>query len=185
MKKNLALFDLDGTLFDTRMVNYLSYDHALDEFGCAVDYDTFVTNCNGRSYREFLPAILGNDAHLEAVHQKKKQLYSTFLHEAIVNEPLFQLIETIRPTYYTAVVTTASKKNTEEILTHFRKTKLFDLIITQEDVVKKKPDPEGFLKAMAHFSMTAAQTIIFEDSDVGLEAARKSGAAVYAVKEYA
>ena len=38
-KNQLAIFDLDGTLFDTRMVNYLSYKKALNEFNAEIEYD--------------------------------------------------------------------------------------------------------------------------------------------------
>ena len=54
----------------------------------------------------------------------------------------------------------------------------FDLIISQEDVKNKKPDPEGFQKAMDFFKVQCRNSIIFEDSDVGIEAALRSGATV-------
>lgn len=56
---------------------------------------------------------------------------------------------------------------------------LFDLILTQEDIEKPKPDPEGFIKAMEYFMINSKETAIFEDSDVGIEAARRSGAYYY------
>ena len=77
-----------------------------------------------------------------------------------------------------AVVTTASKKNTYEILEYFQKKELFDLIITQEDIKKPKPDPEGFIKAMKYFNASPSNTIILEDSEVGIEAAISSKASV-------
>ena len=59
-----------------------------------------------------------------------------------------------------------------------------DSYVRQEDVEKKKPNPEGFLKAMDYFQILKSDTIIFEDSDVGVEAAEKSGANVFVVKGY-
>ena len=82
-------------------------------------------------------------------------------------------------TYATALVTTASKANCDDILNHFQLTELFDLVLTHDDIIHSKPDPEGFLKAMAHFGALPEDTIIFEDSDVGLEAAKRSGACYY------
>ena len=54
-----------------------------------------------------------------------------------------------------------------------------------EDVKKKKPDPEGFCKAMDYYQILKEDTIIFEDSDVGIEAAEKSGATVFVVRGFA
>ena len=184
MKTKLVLFDLDGTLFDTRKINYSAYLKALLEYGYKIDYDFFSNCCNGKHYKEFLPAIVQSPTIIEEIHRKKKDYYSMFLSEAIVNEALFSIIEEIRDTYYIALVTTASRKNTVEILDYYKKNALFDLLITQEDVQKKKPDPEGFLTAMRWFKMQPRDTVIFEDSDVGVEAAIKSGACVYVVKGY-
>ena len=46
MKTRLALFDLDGTLYDTRRVNFLSYQKALEQFGYTMDYEYFANQCH-------------------------------------------------------------------------------------------------------------------------------------------
>lgn len=94
------------------------------------------------------------------------------------------MIDLIKLEYYVALVTTASRKNSTDILEFFEKKEIFELILTHNDVNKVKPDPEGFLKAMNHFNMLPSQTIIFEDSDAGIEAAIKSGANVLTVAQF-
>ena len=47
-KIKCAVFDLDGTLVDTRKVNYQAYNKALEIFGHSIDYDYFANNCNGK-----------------------------------------------------------------------------------------------------------------------------------------
>lgn len=180
MKRKLALFDLDGTLFNTDDVNYLSYKQALEEQGYRLDYEYYCKECNGKHYKTFLPRIAdGGEAVVEKIHERKKALYSSFLDSAKVNVRLFDIIEALKSTYYLAVVTTASRKNCEEILDYFEKRRLFDLVLTHEDVKVFKPDPEGFLTAMKKFHVPAADTIIFEDSALGMEAARRAGATVF------
>ena len=51
-----------------------------------------------------------------------------------------------------------------------------DGIITGDDVEHSKPAPDPFLEAMRREGVTPAETIIFEDSAVGIEAARRTGA---------
>lgn len=182
--KQLALFDLDGTLFDTGRVNYFSYRDALAIYGVTLDEDYFVTHCNGRHYTEFLPELLDDPQKIESVHRIKKESYHSNLHHARQNTQLFSLIHAIRPFYHLAVVTTASYRNSMDILAHFGCAELFDLLITQENITHTKPDPEGFLKAMAHFGAAADKTVIFEDSSVGLQAARATGATVFAVNQF-
>lgn len=185
-KTMLAIFDLDGTLFDTTKVNFISYKEALEKFNCELDYDYFCSECNGRHYKEFLPTILGeNDMDkIETIHKNKKELYALNLESAVENVHLFAIASLIKNDYLLALVTTASKKNVLDILKHFKKNDLFDLIVTHEDIEKVKPDPEGFLRAMEHFNITPSKTLIFEDSSVGIEAARKSGATVFVANKF-
>lgn len=184
-KEYLAIFDLDGTLFDTGDVNYYAYQDALKPYGTELNKEYFVKECNGRHYTEFLPAIMGTTQYIEQVHKTKKAAYANHLDKARVNVHLFQMIHAMRAQYNTAVVTTASRKNTMDILGHFGYLDDFDLIITQEDITKVKPDPEGFRKAMEFFQKDAQHTVIFEDSQAGLQAAKAAGAAVFAVQQFA
>lgn len=62
---------------------------------------------------------------------------------------------------------------------------IFDLIITGEDVVKTKPDPEIFFKCMRYFNVMPKETVIFEDSDIGIEAAKDTGAWIIRIEKWA
>lgn len=186
MKNKLAIFDLDGTLFDTSYVNYYSYKEALEsyQFFTMPNFDEYKINWNGRSYKEFLPLIIKDKEIIEKVHDKKVELYEKNLDKARINEHLFLILEKIHDIYFTAIVTTASKKNTYQILKHFKKESLFDYIVTKEDITKVKPDPEGFIKAINHFGISLENTIIFEDSNIGIEAARATNANVFTINKF-
>lgn len=183
-RKKLAIFDLDGTLFNTDEVNYCAYRDAFKEFGTELDRAFFVSECNGRHYKEFAPRIMGSDEHIEEVHKLKKENYSKYLDKAVMNVHLFEIIRLIKNEYIIALVTTASRKNTEDILNHFEVLDLFDCLITQEDITKTKPDPEGFITTMKRFNIEPKETVIFEDSDVGILAAQRSGASVMTVNAF-
>ena len=183
----LICVDLDGTLLDTVPANAASYRAALEEIGFTVTDEYYAASCNGGHYTRFLrPLMGGNPCHtdVERVHDLKKQYYAASMDIARKNEALFVILEALRPTHYLAVITTGSRQNATEMLDHFHCTDWFDLILTQEDVVNNKPDPEGYLKAMAHFGVDAAHTMIFEDSAPGLAAARATGASVFACNQF-
>lgn len=181
----LAMFDMDGTLFDTNEVNFQAYKEALSTEGVALDRDFYVNHCNGRHYSVFLPAMLNDNAKtIERVHNLKKSAYFRYLDKTRVNVALFDIIRAIKGEYKIALVTTASKKNTMEILEFTKTTNLFDLILTHDDITKPKPDPQGFFRAMEFFSATAQESIIFEDSDVGIVAAEKTGATVVKIQSF-
>ena len=183
MKKDkLAVFDLDGTLFDTAEVNYQAYKKAAEEIGYSIDKENFMKYFVGRNYKEFLPLFgIKSDLEIKSIHEKKKEIYSRYLKFAHINQSLFSLIDSLKTDYIVALATTASKRNTMDILNAFGKKEVFDYIITQEDIDKLKPDPECYVVAMQKSGVTAEKTIIFEDSDVGIEAGLASGAKVYKV----
>ena len=57
------------------------------------------------------------------------------------------------------------------------------MLLTNVEVPRKKPAPDGFLMAMEHFGVAPADTIIFEDSPEGIQAAQASGAPYLLVRE--
>ncbi len=186
MKTKLAIFDLDGTLFDTKEVNFNAYNQAIIDSGLKnvrFDYKYYCEFCNGNNYKVFLPKIIKNitDEQLNNIHERKKLYYTKYLSKARKNESLFSIIESIKERYYIVLSTVASRKNSYDILEAFDVLEKFDLIITKEDVKNTKPSPECFLKAMDYFKITSDDTIIFEDSKTGLEAASKSKANVVKV----
>lgn len=181
----VMIIDLDGTLFDTKEVNFRAYQEAILPYGYHIDYDYYCKFCNGRHYMDFLPQITTNNCEiLLDIHKRKQDVYRKFLPYSRLNEHLTTMITACRGEYKTALVTTASRQNTYDILDAFDLTGLFDLILTREDVQKSKPNPEGFLKAMKHFESTPEACIVFEDSEVGIEAAHNAGMQCFQVKGF-
>ena len=76
----------------------------------------------------------------------------------------------------TAIASTAQVGNLMNALNYLQVADLFDKIIAGIDVKRGKPDPEIYLKAMEMLGVTPEETLIFEDSEVGLQAAEASGA---------
>lgn len=180
--KKLAIFDLDGTLIDTLMVNFKAYEKALKEEGIVLTYDYYMKECFGKGYRDYIPPIVKGDlGAMERVHKRKIELYPEYLPEAKLNEPLADFIRFTKDKYHMAMVTTATKVNVIRILTYFGLKEEFDLILAAEDIPKLKPDPMGFFMAMEHFGVSAEDTVIFEDSEPGLEAAKAAGCGIMKV----
>ena len=183
--KKCAIFDLDGTLFNTNDVNYYAYKEALSKYNISMDYEYYCNYCNGRHYKVFIPDLVNNDINkIEDIHYNKKELYSKYLDKVKINNHLIEFIKSIKEKYYIALVTTASSKNTYDILNYTNTFKLFDLILTSDDVKNAKPNPEGFNKAIDYFKLNPSDCVIFEDSDVGIEAALKTGAEVIRIEKF-
>ena len=83
----------------------------------------------------------------------------------------------------TAVFSNKPHANTAEVVESLFGKGYFDAVRGQKDGFPKKPAPDGFLMAMEHFGVAPADTIIFEDSPEGIQAAQASGAPYLLVRE--
>ena len=178
-KDKLAIFDLDGTLFDTTKVNYYAYNDAISQcnYQATMDYEYYCKKCDGNSYKSFLPDVIPKISQdgMELIHNKKKGLYKNYIMHARKNDHLFEIISIIKQKYIVCIVTTASLENVIDILEAFSVTDMFDFFITQEDVANLKPAPDCFLLAMEKANVCADDTIVFEDSQPGVDAAKAAG----------
>lgn len=185
-KKKLAMVDLDGTLIDTKEVNFLAYQAALKEVGVSLERKYFYEFCNGKSYKVFLPILLEDKVQfMDKVHKSKKEKYKKYLSKATLNKPLLNMLRSLKESgYYLSIVTTASGDNCKTVLEHFGLIELFDLIVSSDLVQESKPSPEPFEYAVRYFNINKENCIIFEDSPEGEESAKRAGVHCFMVKGY-
>lgn len=85
---------------------------------------------------------------------------------------------------FIALVTSSEKVVTEELLKIAKLDTFFDYVLTRDDTPHVKPNPWPYLKAREISGFEVFETLIFEDSNVGLEAASLSGSHVIKVEWY-
>ena len=184
MQIKLILLDFDGTLASTEEANMEAYVAALAEEGVALDREAYRTRYFGMRCPEFLQELgFTNEEDIDRIRRRKIELYPTFFDSVRLNEPLWNFVQAFRSQGGKAwIVSTGQKDNITNAMRHLGIEDKVDGVITSLDVVEPKPSPEAFLKAMAIEGVTPAETLIFEDSQVGLAAAEASGAAHFKVK---
>jgi beta-phosphoglucomutase len=177
------IFDFDGTLFDTLEANVVSYSQTFKKLGLEFDTDKY-RKAFGLRFHEMIEQLApGLDKELHTkIKDFKTEFYKKNIDLIVPHYDLLEFIEHSREHYKTALATTASKKNVDNILNHFLPNKnIFHTIITGEDVSKGKPNPQCYLLTFKALGVKASECLIFEDSDVGIQAARASGAKVVRV----
>lgn len=183
MQIKLILLDFDGTLASTEDANMEAYVLALREEGIELDTAEYRRSYFGMRCPEFLRTIgITDEVAIDRIRRRKIELYPTCFSTVRLNEPLWNFVQDFRAQGGKAwIVSTGQKENIVNVMHYLGIEEDIDGILTSCDVCEPKPSPEAFLKAMEIEGVTAAETLIFEDSVVGIEAARASGAAYFKV----
>lgn len=177
--KSCFLFDLDGTLIDTKKANLLSYQVALSEQGFEICSE-IIEETWGMDSSYFLPRIVPDQIltslQVKEIQQRKSELYPQFFENTIPNYPLISLVQLAKTMGITiGLVTTAKSLNAIPLLNFHGLTELFDFFVFGEDVINGKPSPEPYLKAVELSGKPLKSHLVFEDSRTGITSALNAG----------
>lgn len=191
----LLLLDFDGTLADTRRANTLAYVAALGEAGYPLSEEEYEARYFGMRCEEFLRRYgITDPAERERLRLRKIALYPSFFDSVRLNRPLWEFCRQFRSQGGRVwVVSTGSRANIDNVMRHLGiggpETPELDAplgrvdgILSGQDIERAKPEPDCFLEVMRREGCSPRETLIFEDSPIGIEAARRSGAGYFVVK---
>jgi HAD superfamily hydrolase (TIGR01509 family) len=176
-----VFFDLDGVLLDAVDWHYEALNKALELFGLEINRYEHLKTYNGlptRNKLEILSAEKGLPIELHSFINQLKQKYTL---ERIYSEckPIFHLeyaLSRLKSDGYKVAVCSNSVADTVRVsLEKLDLAKYVDVILSNEDVRKSKPDPEIYLTALDKSGLAPSQVIILEDNEHGIQAALKSG----------
>ena len=184
MQIKLIILDFDGTLATTEEANMGAYVLALREEGIELDIAEYKRRYFGMRCEEFLSELgFATAEDIDRVRRRKIELYPTLFDSVKLNEPLWNFVQDFRAKGGKVwIVSTSQVENITNAMRYLGIEGKVDGVLTSRDVAEPKPSPEAFLKAMKIEGVTPAETLIFEDSLVGLEAAAASGAAYIKVE---
>jgi len=171
------LFDCDGTLADTMPAHYRAWLHVTAAHGIAFDESRFY-GLGGRPTRDIL-AMLANEAglDLDLDHgvQQKEAAFLAQLDRVAAIDPVVDVVRRSRGLVPMAVVTGGHRAVCTRILEHVGIADAFDTLVASEDTDRHKPEPEPFLEAARRLGARPQRCVVWEDSDLGIEAARRAG----------
>ena len=169
--------DFDGTLVDTFEANLRAYQEAFSDVNMSLSSERY-RECFGYRYERFMMAMAVQDDNIaNYIREAKKEYYPNYFEYLRPNTVLISLIESFHVMGgKTAIASTARKENLMNVVNYLGLADIFDLIFAGVDVKQGKPSPEIYEKTMAALDVSPAETLIFEDSQVGIDAAKASGA---------
>ncbi|WP_312062035.1 HAD family hydrolase [Pantoea septica] len=184
-----VIFDMDGVLIEAKDWHYEALNKSLNLFGYNISRFDHLTKFDGLPTKDKLNILsteynLPYELHsfinemkqnytMEIVHTKCKPL---FIHEYALSK--------LKMEGYKLAVASNSVKNT--VVTMMEKAALspyLDLMISNEDVKKGKPDPEMYIKTIGLLGLSPEECVVVEDNENGIRAAKAAGTHVLAVNE--
>ncbi len=178
MQIKLLLIDFDGTLVDTRQSNYRAYRDVLKEVNFDLDEEQYLSEFFGMRCGEFMRRLGFTDSYeIDRMRRRKIEIYPNHFDSVKLNQPLWDYAQSFRAQGGKVwIVSTGQAINISNVMNHLSLTDKVDGLITGADVKNSKPSEECYLKAMMRAGMTPEESLIFEDSAVGIRAAIASGA---------
>lgn len=188
MKIKAVLFDMDGVLIDAKDWHYEAMNKALSLFGYTIERYEHLTSYDGLPTSvklEKLSVEKGLPRSLHKFINEMKQRYTmteihnkcrpVFIHE-------YALSRLKSEGYKIAVCSNSIRKTIETMMDYAGLSSYLDLIMSNEDVKKSKPNPEIYLTAMERFGLKPEECLICEDNENGIKAAESSGGNLLKIK---
>jgi HAD superfamily hydrolase (TIGR01509 family) len=173
------LFDCDGTIADSMPLHYRAWKRALGEWQCEFDERLFYS-WGGMPVAEIISTL--NKRHrlnmpVEILAGRKESLYFELLPELKAVPEVLEHIEAESGRIPFAVVSGSTRESVTASLVSLKLLDRFDAMVCAGDYTKSKPDPEAFLLAASKLGTAPRECLVFEDTEMGIQAATAAGMA--------
>jgi pyrophosphatase PpaX len=170
------LFDIDGTVLDTKEFILQATEFALRALGHNVPERDFISKIVGTPFPQYYLDLGGSIEHAP----KLVELHRLFQFENFhLSKPFNNTVETLlalkNKKYKIAAVTTRSKKTSIQTIMNAGLLDVFDTIVSFEDTGGKKPDPAPLFQALEILGETADRAVMIGDSHLDIQAGKNAG----------
>jgi beta-phosphoglucomutase family hydrolase len=182
------IFDLDGTLADTMPYHFQGWQKACIKLGAHID-NNFLRKHTGSPGWVIAEEIikkcgLNGSLTVEQIMNEKIDEFFKLQHLLKPIEPVTDIVKKYFGILPMAVGTGGHREAVERTLEVTGLRKYFDIVVTANDVNSFKPHPETFLRCAELMKIEPEFIEVFEDADLGIEAAKKAGMKVTDVRSW-
>jgi beta-phosphoglucomutase len=171
------VFDFNGTLSDDEPLLCEIFVRLFAEHGKPMSAQEYFDRLAGLSDPEIVRAWLGDDhPDVEAVLAERTDLYrEAVVDGSTVHEHVREAVRYAADRVPLAICSGAARAEIEPVLEAAGLTDCFRVIVSSDDVVRGKPDPEGYSSALALLGIDPAAALAVEDTEAGIASARAAG----------
>lgn len=171
------IFDLDGTLSDSLPVHIASWHAVCDKLDCTFDEHILVemTGAPTISFAERIKREQNLEIDAEELVVLKQQEFWRNIAHIKPHAAVIGLMKSAHGKMPMAVGTGASRTSAMLQMKELAIDHLFDFVVTADDVDRHKPEPETFLKCAELMKIDPKLCQVFEDGELGMQAAQSAG----------
>ena len=181
MEKKGIIFDVDGLLVDTEKLHIMAWEEVFKDKKINLserDYEKGI----GIDDREFLE-MMKKEGKIPSFYsigdlcKEKKEKLLRLVEKVEINvfEGVKEVLKYLSGKVQMAVATNSEREYVIKILEKTGIKRFFKFIISRNDVKNPKPAPEIYLLAAEKMGLAPEKCIVFEDSETGIEAAKRAG----------
>jgi haloacid dehalogenase superfamily, subfamily IA, variant 3 with third motif having DD or ED len=176
-----AIFDMDGTMFDTERLRFQTLKQASLELTGVEFSESYLMNCLGlsaQSAHRLAQAEYDENIPYADIRKRADELELEHVRQfgVPIKKGLVQVLERLRKSGLRMAVATSSRRAiAEEYLINANVYKFFDVLVCGDEVENGKPHPEIFIRAAAKLNLSPADCLMFEDSENGVTSAFDAG----------
>lgn len=171
------IFDCDGTLTDSMPVHYIAWYHTLSRYGLSFPEDRFYAL--GGMPTDKIISLLSSEQNIAVIASEvSDQKEAAFLELIHLLQPIDAVLDIARNCRGKHPIAVASGGFRDVILLQLKQIGCddwFDTVVTAEDTVLHKPHPDVFLEAAKRMNANPKNCLVYEDSDLGIQAAQAAG----------
>lgn len=179
MRPRAICFDFNGTLSNDEPIMCKIFVELFAEQGRPLSAQQYFDDLAGYSDPEIVRKWLGHDhPSVDAVIEERVARYRAAVSDgSTVSEDVREAVRYAAERVPIAVVSGAARAEIEPVLQAAGLADLFATVVSSDDVENGKPDPDGYLRALALLDngVVADQVLVFEDTEAGVTAAKAAG----------
>jgi haloacid dehalogenase superfamily, subfamily IA, variant 3 with third motif having DD or ED len=171
------IFDCDGTLVDSMPLHMLAREHSVTAQGWRWDYSYFNSKKGmpDKTIIELYNEQFGFSLDFRRTTKLKDDYFHSRADQLKPIEPVVDVALRYRNILAMAVASGSTRANVEFQLNAIGVFQYFNVIVTADDGIRPKPSPDIFVEAARRLGVAPNVCQVFEDADLGLEAARSAG----------
>ena len=171
------VFDFNGTLSDDEPVLCEIFMHLFAEHGRPMSAQEYFDHLAGLSDPEIVTTWLGED-HPDVrtvIAERERRYRAAAADGSTIHEHVREAVRYAAERVPLAICSGAARAEIEPVIQSAGIAGCFRTVVSSDDVVHGKPDPEGYLKTLDILGADPAQAVVFEDTEAGVASARAAG----------